>query len=291
MGSCHKRYNWRYEISDFTFRGGLKGFLDTLYSQRFVEFGKVGYAKKDENKRLDQSEQEMIDLSKFNESDARQHQMKLLFGCGIYFGFRGSTEHVTLEVSNMTHGSFPSTHPFSGCDWYGVEGLQDKTHKLSVYKDHVRDSENFMRTPCVNNDPMSSDFGGCIKRYLEKLSPGQTRMYCKVIPDEMRTVNSGGVCPVFYSSMPLGKNMIYELFKEGAAILGLPNHQSFSAHSLRAMFVTKLANGKGVSDQERMSSSRHNSTAASVIYQERNSESETNKYAALGIMPPNKKTK
>ena len=190
----------------------------------------------------------------------------------------------------MTHGSFPSTHPFSGCDWYGAEGLQDKTHKLSVHKDHVRDSENFMRTPCVNNDPTSSDFGGCIKRYFGNLSPAQTRIYCKVIPTEMWTVNSGGDCPIFYSSMPLGENMISDLFKERAAILGLPNHKSFSAHSLCAMFVTKLANGKGVSDQERMSSSRHNSTVASVIYQERDCESE-NQYAALGIMPPNKKTK
>ena len=93
--------------------------------------------------------------------------MKLLFGCGIHFGFRGSNEHVNLETSNMTHGSFPSEHPFSGCDWYGVEGLQDKTHKLSVHKDHVRSNVYFMRTPVVNDDPTSADVGGCIKRYLE----------------------------------------------------------------------------------------------------------------------------
>ena len=291
LGSCNKRYNWRYEIGDFSFRGGLKGFMDTLYSKRFSEFGKVGYAKKDVNKRLDQSEQELIDLSKFDENDPRQHQMKFLFGCGTQFGLRGSTEHVFLEVSNMTHGSFPSNHPFSGCDWYGIEGLQDKTHKLSVHKDHVRDNENFMRTPCVNDDPTSSDFGGCIKRFLQKLSPGQTRIYCKVIPDEMRAVDSSGFTPIFYSHVPLGKNMIGELFKEGAAILGLPNHKVFSAHALRALFVTKLANGKGVSDEERMASSRHNSQAASVIYQERNSLSESNKFEALGIVPPEKKMK
>ena len=85
--------------------------------------------------------------------------------------------------------------------------------------------------------------------------------------------------------------MIADLFKEGAAILGLPNHKSFSAHSLRTMFVTKLANGKGVSDQERMASSRHNSISAIVIYQERNNESEGNKFEALGIEPPAKKMK
>ena len=57
------------------------------------------------------------------------------------------------------------------------------------------------------------------------------------------------------------------------------------------MFVTKLANGKGVSDQERMASSLHNSTSASVIYQERNNESEGNKFEALGIEPHAKKMK
>ena len=145
-----------------------------------------------------------------------------------------------------------------------------------------------MRTPYVNDDPTSSDFRGCVKQYLEKLSPGQTRIYCKVIPDEFRTVNSGWFWPLFYSIVLLGKNMIVALFEEGAAILGLPNHKYFSAHSLCAMFVTKLANGKGVSDQERMASSRHNSVA-SVIYQERNNESESNRFAALGIMPLQKK--
>ena len=60
---------------------------------------------------------------------------------------------------------------------------------------------------------------------------------------------------------------------------------------LRALFVTRLANGNGVSDEERMASSRHESLSASAIYQEQNSESESNKFAALGIRPPNKKMK
>ena len=190
----------------------------TLY---FILFTlQVGYAKKDQSKRLDESDQEKIDLSKFDEQDPRQHQMKLLFGCGIHFGFRGSKEHVFLETSNMTHGTFTSGHPFAGCDWYGVEGLLDKTHKLSVHKDHVRSNENFMRTPLVNEDPTSSDFGGCIKRYLEKMSPGQLRMYCKVIPADQRSVNANGVTSLFYANCPLGRNYVLDLFKEGTAILG-----------------------------------------------------------------------
>ena len=40
-----------------------------------------------------------------------------------------------------------------------------------------------------------------------------------------------------------------------------------------------------MSDQERMDSCRHDSVAANSIYQERDSTSETNKFAALGIKP------
>lgn len=238
---------------------------------------------------MNEADQEKIDLSKFNEDDPREHQMKLLFGCGIHFGFRGSKEHVFLETSNMTHGSFPSGHPFSGRDWYGVEGLLDKTHKLSVHKDHVRSNENFMRTPLVNDNPTSSDFAGCIKRYLAKMSPGQIRMYCKVIPEDQRSVNKDGESLLFYANCPLERNYILDLFKEGADILGLPDPKSFSAHSLRAMFITKLSDGEGVNDEERMASSRHESVSASAIYQERDSVSKSNKFASLGIYLPNKK--
>ena len=41
LGSTSKSYGWRYEMSDFSFKGGLKGFLDKLYAKRYKEFGKV----------------------------------------------------------------------------------------------------------------------------------------------------------------------------------------------------------------------------------------------------------
>ena len=141
--------------------------MDKLYRKRFKEFGKGGYAKKDAAKRLDEAQQELIDLSKFDEKDPRQHQMKILFGCGIYYGFRGSNEHVFLEIANITHMTFFSKHPFAGCDWYEVERLQDKTHKLSIHKDHIRDNADYMWTPLVNDDPTSSDLAGSIKCHLE----------------------------------------------------------------------------------------------------------------------------
>ena len=86
----------------------------------------MGYGKLDATKQLDKSKKEKIDLSCFDENDPRQHQMKLLFGCRIYVGFRGKNEHVFLEANNFTHGVFPSNNPYSGHEWYGVENIQDK---------------------------------------------------------------------------------------------------------------------------------------------------------------------
>ena len=76
------------------------------------------------------------------------------------------------------------------------------------------------------------------------------------------------------------------MFKEGAKILGLPDPERFAPHCLRAIFVSRIANGKGVSDKERMDSTRHNSLAANANYQQRDSTSESNKFAALGIKRP-----
>ena len=41
LGSTLKKYGWRFDITDFSFRGGLKGFLDKLYDRRYKEFGQV----------------------------------------------------------------------------------------------------------------------------------------------------------------------------------------------------------------------------------------------------------
>ena len=213
--------------------------------------------------------------------------MKILFGTGTDLGLRGNGEHTFLEVSNITHGQFAQGHPFEGYDYYGIDGILDKKHKLGVHTDYVRSTKNFMRVPKTDDDPTSNCLAGSIERYLKKLAPGQTRMYCKVIPEDKRHKDeSTGRTEVFYGNSPIGKNGISKLFKDGAKILGLPNAENFCAHSLRAYFITKLANGPGVSDTKRMASARHDSLGASAIYQERNGISESNKFAALGIPPP-----
>ena len=214
--------------------------------------------------------------------------MKMLFGCGVLFGFRGSAEHTFLATRNVYHGDFPSHHPFKGYSWYGIDGLTDKSHKLSVNTDYVRNTKDCMRVPIMNDDPTSDDMGGCIGRYLEKLAPGQTRLYCQTVKSPV-TDESTGKIQYFYANLPLGKGKIMERFKEGAGILGIPNPEKFAPHALRSYFITNMANGPGVSDQERMDSSRHSSLGASAIYQERDCDSETNKFAAIGIKIPSPK--
>ena len=233
---------------------------------------------KEPSRRLTQHDVASMNFSKFDENDPVQHQIKLLFLMGIKFGLRGSTEPTKLEVRNITHGPFSPGHVFDGHLFYGLDGLIDKTHKLSTNVDYIRETKNAIRVPYMNDDPFSDDLGGCIKRYLEKLAPGQMRLYCKVGDVDEST----GKQNLFYANCPLGKNVISKLFKRGAHILGLPNPNDFAPHSLRAVFITQLANGKGVSDKERLISARQSSLGASAIYQERDATSEANKLAALG---------
>ena len=133
-----------------------------------------GYGRNDPNQKVEELETNKINLSIFDKNDPWQHQMKIAFGCGCKFGFRGNDEHTNLQVCNIDCGTFEANHPFAGYEYFGIDHLVDKTVKLSVNTDYVRDTKNHMRIPVMNDDPTSDDFGGSIKRYLDKLAPGQT---------------------------------------------------------------------------------------------------------------------
>ena len=171
FGVVKKRFNWEMTQNDFNFDGGVTAFLKTLYSSRLTEFGRVrnihtfifqklyisnlkystnlilqqaGYGKRDSTKRIRQEDRSLLDISVFDENDPRQHQMKMLFGMGLVFGLRGSSEHTNLEIRNITHGEFPEGHPYVGYKYYGIDNLVDKTHKLTANVDYVRETENTM---------------------------------------------------------------------------------------------------------------------------------------------------
>ena len=61
--------------------------------------------------------------------------------------------------------------------------------------------------------------------------------------------------------------------------------EQFRPHSLRALYVTHLANDEGVSAKETMLAARHSSISANAAYQQSTSRSESNRYKALGYKP------
>ena len=114
---------------------------------------------------MNKTNQDKIDLSKFDESDPCQHQMKIAFGCGSRFSFHGNDKHIYLAASNVIHREFSENHDFAGYEWYGIDKLQDKSSKLSIHTDHVRDTKIFIRLSVMDNDPLSGDLGGSIKNW------------------------------------------------------------------------------------------------------------------------------
>ena len=92
---------------------------------------------------------------------------------GCLFGFHINMEHINLQVKHISFGKFPAKHPYSGYNYYGITGITDKTCKLGVHTDYVRDTKDCMRIPVLDDDPTSNDLGGLIGRYMSKMAPGQ----------------------------------------------------------------------------------------------------------------------
>ena len=295
FGVLRKKFMWKIDLSDFREEKMLLPFIEKLYEKRYKKFKSVGYAMENKKRRLTLMNRNKIDLSIFDESDPCQHQMKILFGCGAHFGFRGSAEHTFLELRHIRKGVFEEGHPWAGHTYYGFGGFAHKTKKLSIHNSFLDDNdEEFMRIPLIPDDP--SNLAACIERMIEKFTPGQTRFYCKVMTEQQkkRYVEDGGDSKhEFQANVHLGKTKIKQLFDEGAEILGLENPEDFYPHSLRAMFITELANNPFVSTRELLSSARHASLTSSIAYQTRDGESESNKFKALGIniQPAKKKAR
>ena len=87
----------------------------------------------------------------------------------------------------------------------------------------------------------------------------------------------------FQANVHLAKSKIAELFKKGAKILGLDDPKQFYPHSLCEMFITSLANDPSMNPQEIMQSARHASFTSSASYVISDSQSESNKFRALGM--------
>ena len=142
----------------------------------------------------------------------------------------------------------------------------------------------FSRQPLWSNDPKNLCFAGILHRYLDKLSPGQTFLFCYESTDAQKHGFSrdGNYQAQMSPGRPIGVNTLTDMMKEGARLIGMNDPDDFSGHALRQYFVSKLYNSDEVSAVEAMSAARHRSVSASATYIERNSKSEAGRFRALG---------
>ena len=139
----------------------------------------------------------------------------------------------------------------------------------------MRDTSETHRLPVRDFfDPTSGCPAGTLLRLAEKQPEGCVKLFNHVKGD-----GTDGV----FTKRQMGKSHVARLFKESTEFLGIKCPANFCPQSLRAMFITNLANDPGVSPTERMAASRHNSVAASAIYQEAGGVSKSRRFAALGI--------
>ena len=241
---------------------------------------------KAEGCQLKANDVEKIDLSLFDESVLREHQMKVLFGSGLYACFRGSQEHAMFSTSQLEFGTYSQdfqTVELRGTRYVSISSiLADKTHSLSITNSYVRDMENQLRFPINPADPAC--FGASLERLYLKRGPGQLRLYCKeASPSYKKKMALEGYPDAqMYPTKPLGRSAIGKLFSEGRVKLKLPD--TFRPHSLRGACITKLVNDPSVSLAETMAVARHTSVSASKTYQRVDGISEGNRLRALGLL-------
>ena len=201
-------------------------------------------------------------------------QLAMACVCGITLGFRGCQEHADLDKRMVERGNFEKNHPLEGKEFYAIKDMTRKTSKLSTRSVYVKTNKNA-------RIPVDSYAGKIMETFLSHLSPFQTRVYCQPLTSKQKARLPAGQSMVFYNHRkPIGKNTIRLMIKDACKKLGFPDA---TGHGFRRLFITTLANDSGVSVEESMKSSGHNSVAAQRTYMVTNGVSETNKFKALGL--------
>jgi hypothetical protein len=131
--------------------------------------------------------------------------------CVLYCMFKGR-EHITFTTTQMKFGNYPHSFTHIALAWYPyvtIANLLDKTHQLKVDNSYCKDIINFLCFPI--NDDNSSDFGGNLKRFVQKLWPGQIRMHCQLASEEYIYSNyqcNGNLTSIYYTISPLGMELL-----------------------------------------------------------------------------------
>lgn len=224
----------------------------------------------------------------FPEDDPKWFTIKVLFICGLCFGFRGSSEHTDLKVDYLKTGWYPQGHSYFGYRWVGFGQMPSKTNKLSFTSDYLT-KDSHCRIPIFDMQS-KRDRGASLLSYTFKMHTSQVRFHTQAITsDQSKHFADGGFPGVSYApKLLLEKNTIASYFKQGAEKLGLSEPEKFGPHSLRAVFIQRLVNDPNVSQKESMIASRHHSVSAQLTYTASNNSTEVGKLAALGFsLPPN----
>lgn len=101
--------------------------------------------------------------SAFDEDNPRDHLIKLLMGNGMFIGTRGA-ESAKLEVRHILHGVFAEPHPYTGYEYWGWDGFNDKTHSISMMNTTFRDASNDLHMPLLSNEKNNGCYAGVLKR-------------------------------------------------------------------------------------------------------------------------------
>ena len=278
LGHMKSTYDWRYLMeTDFNFPGGLKGMLTLMFQHRRIVVGATYGADQRRAVMRGVSSVKDLDLSIFNLDDITEHQKCLMVVWGAYGGFRGNQEHTYLERHDIASGVFPPDHPRSGQEYWTIQKMEDKTNKLTTTNTTLtRDHANQPRIP-VDSIPRQ-----IIKKYLDKMAPQQTRIYCKPAPtaQKFRFLPEGHRNASMSPNQPNGINMICKLMNEACKQMG---HPECTGQRFCRLFVTTLTNDSGVSVEESLASARHSTVAVQRTYMQRDGVSECKKFAALSI--------
>ena len=217
-------------------------------------------------------------MTVFDEDILADHQKKCMLICGKDIGFRGKSEHARLKVAQIAEVKFPEQHRYAGKSWVGIKELADKSHKLKLNNPIKRKTGDIMRLPILDINDMS-DPGSCLKRYKDKISPGQVRLYCyQATKAELHLFAAEGSHNAKMSpKRPIGENKVAEMIKEAAQRTGM----NCTGQGLRRLFLSTLINNPSISVKESLISGRHGSVSAQITYLQRNKISEAGKFDAL----------
>jgi hypothetical protein len=167
-----------------------------------------------------------------------------------------------------------------------LSNLLDKVHTLAVNNSYTRGILEVLCFPINKND--MSNFGGTLQCYMNKLTPGQVRMYCRLASYQFIAATywrHGNSSSISHPNIPLGINKIKDLICQGDdIILGIP--RNFRPHSLQAIGVTKLANSRDFSDDKCCHAACHSTVNASRVYQTVDGRSDDSCLLALGVRIP-----